>query len=96
MNVVFGVLAEHAIALGEQLLEARELAGRIAAIAIERQLEPALVVHVDGLEELLRLRGVDEHGHPKPAADLPDWIELRIVDASAASRPLCESAGRGP
>jgi hypothetical protein len=44
MNLVFGMLPKHAVAFSQQLLEARKLAGGIAAVAEQRQLEPALVL----------------------------------------------------
>ena len=56
------------------------LVGRIAAVREERQLEPALVRVVDGLEELRRVGGVDEDRQLEPRARIPDRIELRIVE----------------
>ena len=69
--------AEQVVALGHQLLEARKPVRRIAAVGEERELEPALVVVVDRLEELLRIGGVDEHRQVQPRARVPDRIERR-------------------
>ncbi len=85
------MLLEHAVALGHQLLEARELAGWIAAVAEERQLEPALVLEVDRLEELLRFGRVDEHRDAQAAGRGPDRVELRIVDGEAGPVGLAEA-----
>jgi hypothetical protein len=71
---------EQVVALGHQLLEAREAIGGITAIGEKGKLEPALVVVVDRLEELLRISGVDEHRQVQARACVPDGIELGIVD----------------
>ena len=85
------MLPEQVVALRHQLLE-RDLAGLIvAAVAEERQLEPALVVHVDRLEELLRFGRVDEDRNVQARARVPERIELRIVDRAAACRRPCVS-----
>ena len=77
---------EEAIALGHQLLERRVRRRREPSVAEERQLEPALVLVVDRLEELLRIGGVDEDRNIEPCGGLPDRIELRIVELQA--RPV--------
>ena len=69
MNCVFGCLRDHVVALGHQLLEAD--AGLVAAIGIERELEPALVGVVERLEERRRLGDVDEHRDVQPRARRP-------------------------
>ena len=79
------MLPEQVVALRHQLLEARKLAGRIATVAEQRQLEPALVVVVDRLEELRGIRRVDEDGNLQPRAGIPDRIELGIVELQARS-----------
>jgi len=74
------VFPEQAIAFGVDLLEGREAIPRIPAIGIERELEPALVLIVDRLKELLRVGRVDQHGHVETCRGVPDGIELRIVE----------------
>ena len=83
MNVVFGCFVNMLFALGHQLLEAGTPV-LVAAIGIERELEPALVVVVERLEERRRLGDVNEHRDVQPRAGLPDRIELGIVDRAAA------------
>jgi hypothetical protein len=91
MNWVLRMLAEHAVALVQQFLEARELAGRVAPVAEQRELEPAFVGEVDGLEELLRLGGVDEHRHAEAAAHRPDGVEVGVVHAQARAVGLADA-----
>ena len=77
------MLAEHVVALGHQLLE-RHLARLVVApIGEQRQLEPALVLDVLRLEELLRLGGVNERRHVEPRERVPQRIDLGIVDLQA-------------
>jgi hypothetical protein len=85
------VLLEQAIALRDQLLEARKLVGRIAPIAEQRQLEPPLVLEIDRLEELLRLRRVDEHRDVQARAGVPHGIEVGIVDLEERAVGLARS-----
>ena len=83
-EVGLGMPGEEAIAFGHQLFERREArAIRIPAVRIERQLEPALVVEVDRLEELGGIGRVDVHGDLQARAGLPDRIELGIVELQA-------------
>ena len=75
---------EEAVAFGHQLFERGETrAIRIAAVRIERQLEPALVVIVDRLEELGGIGSVDVHGNLQTRACLPDGIEFGIIELQA-------------
>ncbi len=69
------------IALRHQLLEAgKPRAILIAPIGIERQFQPPLVVVVERLEELRRIRRVHEHRDLQARRRLPHRIELRIVE----------------
>ena len=77
---------EQAVALGHQLLErGKPRPVLVAAVGIERQLEPALVVVVERLEELRRIGGVDEDRNLEPRGRLPDRIELGIVELEAGA-----------
>ena len=76
-----GMPGEQSIALGHQVLERRKpRAVGVTAVGIERQLEPALVPEVDRLEELRRVGCVNVHRNLQPRADLPDGVELRVVE----------------
>jgi hypothetical protein len=79
------MLAEHVVALGQQLVERHPARLVVASIGKQRQLEPALVVHVERLEEFLRLRGVDERRHAEAGKRRPDRVEFRIVDSQPRS-----------
>ena len=81
------MLADHVVALGHQLLERHLSRLVVAAIREQRQLEPALVVHVLRLEELLRLRGVDEGRHVELREFVPQRIDLADRRPSIAIRP---------
>ena len=80
------VLRHQPIALPHQVLERRKpRAVEVPAVGKQRHLEPALVVVVERLEELRRIRGVDEHRNVEPRRRLPDRIELGIVQLQARS-----------
>ena len=79
------VLAKEVVALGHQLFEGDLTRLVVAAIGEERELEPALVVEVERLEELLRLGGVDEDREIEPGEGLPDRIQLRVVHLEPAA-----------
>src|SRR5206468_7683657 len=82
-----GMFAKQVVALGHELVEARKAVGGISASGEERQLEPALVAVVDRLEELLRIRRVNEHRNPEPCAGVPERIQRRIVERE--TRAIC-------
>jgi hypothetical protein len=69
------------VPLGHQLFEAGKLILRIPSSRKKRELQPSLVGVVNGLEELLGIRGVNEHRNPEPGARVPERIELRVIDS---------------
>ena len=77
------VLLDHVIALGHELLEADAVL--MTTIRKQSQLEPALVMRVDRIEERLRLSDVNQHRDVQPDAGVPDRIEFRVVDAQPAA-----------
>ncbi len=76
---------EHAIALGEQVVERRLSRRVVAAAREEREFEPALVPVVHLREELHRLRGVDQHRDVESCARLPHGVHHRVVELQAAA-----------
>src|SRR5215212_2785882 len=82
------VLGEQTIALAHQLFERRKARPiLVAAIRIERQLEPPFVLVVQGLKELGWIRNVDEDRNLQVRGLLPYWIQLRIVELQPG--PVC-------
>src|SRR5262249_39656441 len=77
------VLADHVVPLGHQRLEPDAVL--MPPIAIERELEPALVGVVERLEESRRLGDVNQHRHVQPRARLPHGVELGIVHLQTAA-----------
>ena len=78
---MFGMLREQPVALAHQLLEGgKSRPILIAPVAEERQLEPALVVVVERLEELGRVGHVDEDRDLETRRRLPHRIELGIIE----------------
>src|SRR5687767_11857296 len=69
--------AEEVVTLGHQLLESHTARLVVAAIPKQRKLEPALILHIERREELLRLRGMNERWNPEAAKRLPDRVEIR-------------------
>jgi hypothetical protein len=57
----------------------------VAAVGVQRELEPPFVACSERLEKRLRLGDVDQHRHVEPRARGPDRIELGIVDAQPAA-----------
>ena len=91
MNFVFGCFLNSRSRSAVELLETRELGGRIPAIRKQRQLEPALVLAVDGLEELRRIGRVDEDCQIQTRASIPNRVKLRIVDVQARTIGLANT-----
>ena len=81
MNCVFGCLRKTVVAFRQQLFERHATRLVVAAIGKQGELQPPLVVHVERLEEFLRLGRVDEDGNAQTTERRPDRIELGIVDA---------------
>ena len=78
---MFGMLGKQPIPLAHQLLEGREpRAILVPTIAEERELEPALVLVVERLEELRRIGHVNEDRNLEAGSRLPHGIELGIVE----------------
>src|SRR5687767_1534384 len=84
------MLFEKAVLLGDDGRPRRVFAGRAGALGTLLELEPPLVGLVVRLEELARLRGVDEYGDAQLARLAPHGIEARIVDGNAFSRPILQ------
>ena len=84
------VLAKDTVLLGHDRRPRRILARRTRALRTLLQLQPALVGLVVRLEELARLRGVDEHGNAQLARLAPHGIEPRIIDRHALARSVLE------
>src|SRR5207237_6453923 len=55
------------------------------------QFQPALVVIIDGREKLLRLRGMNNDGDVQLSREVPDGIEVGIVNGEARSVALLVS-----
>ena len=81
---------EHAVALGDELFEARKRGILVAARPIERQLEPPLVGEIEWIEERRRFCGVDQDGDAEAPTRLPERIELRVVHLQTAPVDLLE------
>ena len=91
------MLREQPVALAHQLFERRKpRAVLVAAIRIQRQLQPSLVVVVERLEELRRVGDVNEDRDVQPRGGLPDDVQLRIVELEPACRRSCARACRSP
>ena len=88
------MLADHVVALGHQLFERHLARLVVAAIGEQRQLEPALVVHVLRLEELLRLGGVDERRHVELREFIPQRIDLGIIDLQSRAIGLGDAQSK--
>ncbi len=84
-KVVFGCRRSRLSPFGHQLLERRKLFGRIAAAREQRELEPAFVLVIDRLPELLRVSGVNEDRQLEPGRRLKDRIERRVVEGKTGS-----------
>src|SRR5690349_15807800 len=75
---------EHIVALSNQLFKGWKLtAVLIPSARIKRQLQPAFVVVVNGLKELLWVGDMNEHGHIEFCTFFPDRIEFGIVNLEA-------------
>ena len=85
------MLLEETVALRHQLFERGIVAGRVAPIAEQRELQPALVVVVDRLEELRGIGGMDEDRNLETGARLPERIEIRIVEMEARAVGLARA-----
>ena len=86
------VLAQHVVPLLHQRFERRILLRRIASAGKECEFEPALVVHVQRLPELLRVCRVDEDGQLESCRGLPDRRQCRVIDLQ--SRPIGLARGQ--
>src|SRR5687767_9740310 len=84
------VFLEEAVLLGDDRRPGRVFAGRACALGALLELEPPLVGLVVRLEELARLRGVDEYGNAQLARLAPHRVQARIVDGNAFSRPILQ------
>ncbi len=71
------------VLLGHQRLEGRVALRRTGALRELRELEPALVVLVDRLEEGARLAGMDEHRDAELARLAPEREDARVVHRHA-------------
>ena len=88
------MLLEEVVALCHQVFE-RHLTGLVVSpVGEERELEPALVLHVNRLEELLGLGGVDEGWEVEPRERVPDRVELWVVHLEPAAIGLPDSEAK--
>src|SRR5688572_19336408 len=85
-----GMLAEHAMLLGDDRRPGRVFAWRTCPLGALLELQPTLVVLVVRLEELPRLRGVNEDGNAELARLPPERVETRIVDGNPLPRTVLE------
>src|SRR5580658_9823834 len=77
-----GMTRDHALELAKKLFSRRELR-RVAEppLRVILELLPPLVRSVERLPKRARIANVDRDRHPELAAPLPNWVELRVVDA---------------
>ena len=84
------VAGEDTVARVEQLALGREFRAVEAPLRVLAELVPALVLRVDGLEEGVRVGGVDGDRDPEAAALGPDRVETRVVHLQQATAAVAD------
>ncbi len=91
MNVVFGMPGDHADPLGVQVGTLGEILAVEEPFGVLVQFVPALAVAVERGEEGAGVAGVDLDRPLEAGADLPDRVELGVVDREEAAVAVADA-----